>query len=54
MGLELEILPEFAASFFGKAKGVIAEASVPKYQPGEEIFVKYDHYDSSKVVIDHS
>lgn len=52
--LELEILPEFAASFSGKAKGVIAESSVPKYQPGKEIFVKYDYYDSSKVVIDHS
>lgn len=52
--LELEILPEYAASFSGKAKGVIAEASIPKYQPGQEIFVKYDLYDSSKVVIDHS
>lgn len=40
--LELEILPEFVASFSGKAKGVIAESSVPEYQPGKEIFVKYD------------
>ncbi|HEY6063451.1 MAG TPA: hypothetical protein VIV35_07565 [Chitinophagaceae bacterium] len=52
--LELEILPENAASFSGKAKGVISEASVSKYQPGQEIFVKYDLYDNSKVVIDHS
>jgi len=52
--LELEVLPENAASFSGKAKGVIAEASVPKYQPGQEIFVKYDLYDNSRVVIDHS
>lgn len=52
--LELEILPEYEASFGGKTKGVIAEASVPKYQPGKEIFVKYDLYDNSKVVIDHS
>jgi len=52
--LELEILPENAAAFGGKARGVIAEASVPKYQPGHEVFVKYDLYDNSKVVIDHS
>jgi citrate lyase gamma subunit len=52
--LELEVLPENSSSFSGKAKGVIAEASVPKYQPGQEIFVKYDLYDNSKVVIDHS
>ncbi|MGH2553234.1 MAG: hypothetical protein ACRDEB_05925 [Chitinophagaceae bacterium] len=52
--LEVEVLPEHASSFSGKAKGVIAETSVPKYQPGREIFVKYDLYDNSKVVIDHS
>ncbi|MGQ0737566.1 MAG: hypothetical protein ACT4OJ_00755 [Bacteroidota bacterium] len=52
--LELEVLPEHSASFSGRAKGVIAEASVPKYQPGQEIFVKYDLYDNSKLVIDHS
>ena len=52
--LELEVLPENAASFSGNAKAVIAEASVPKYQPGKEIFVKYDFYNNSKVVIDHS
>ena len=52
--LELEVLPENSSSFSGKTKGVIAEASVPKYQPGQEIFVKYDLYDNSKVTIDHS
>jgi len=52
--LELEVLPDNYPSFPGKAKGVIAEASVNKYQPGQEIFVKYDLYDNSKVVIDHS
>lgn len=52
--LELEVLPENSASFSGKAKGAIAEASVPKYQPGCEIYVKYDFYDNSKVVIEHS
>ncbi len=52
--LELEVLPENSSSFSGKAKAVIAEASVPKYQPGQEIYVKYDLYDNSKVVVDHS
>lgn len=52
--LELEVLPDNYPSFSGKAKGVIAELSVSKYQPGKEIFVKYDLYDNSKVVIDHS
>lgn len=52
--LELEVLPETSPSFTAKAKGVISEASVNKYQPGCEIFVKYDLYDNSKVVIDHS
>lgn len=52
--LELEVLPENSASFSGKARGVIAEASINKYQPGYEIFVKYDLYDNSKLVIDHS
>src|SRR5258705_9313041 len=47
--LELEVLPENSSSFSGKTKGVIAEASVPKYQPGHEVFVKYDLYDNSKV-----
>ena len=52
--LELEVLPENAPSFSGTAKGVIAEAAVYKYQPGQEIVVKYDLYDNSKLVIDHS
>lgn len=52
--LELEVLPEMAGSFSGKARGVIAEASVPKYQPGKEVFVKYDLYDNSKVTIERS
>jgi hypothetical protein len=52
--LELEVLPDNAPSFSGKAKGVIAEASVPKYQPGCTVYVKYDLYDNSKVVIEHS
>lgn len=52
--LEVEVLPENSVSFSGKTKGVIAEASVNKYQPGTEIFVKYDYYDNSKIVIERS
>jgi hypothetical protein len=52
--LDVEVLPEAAPSFSGKTRGVIAEASVEKYQPGKEIYVKYDVYDNSKVSIDHS
>ena len=52
--LELEVLPDNYPSFPGKAKGVIAEASLSKYQPGCTIFVKYDLYDNAKVVVEHS
>ena len=52
--LELEALPEHSPSFSAITKGVIAEASVPKFQPGNEIRVKYDFYDNSRVVIEGS
>lgn len=52
--LEVEVLPELMPAFSGKARGAIAEASVPKYQPGCTIHVKYDLYDNSKVVLEHS
>ncbi len=52
--LELEVLPENSAAFPGKARGVIGEVAIHKYQPGCEVFVKYDLYDNSKVAIDHS
>jgi ribosomal protein L31 len=52
--IELEVLPEASPAFSGKTRGVIAETSVEKYQPGKVIFVKYDFYDNSKIVIDHS
>ncbi len=52
--LEVEVLPDNASAFSAKTRGVISEASVNKFQPGCEVFVKYDMYDNSKVVIDHS
>jgi len=52
--IEVEVLPDISPAFSGKTKGVIAEASVEKFQPGKEIYVKYDPYDNAKIVIDHS
>jgi hypothetical protein len=52
--MEIEVLPADAPAFTAKVKGAISEQSVSKYQPGEEIFVKYDNYNHSKVVIDYS
>jgi hypothetical protein len=52
--IEVEVLPQTGSPFSAKTKGVISEASLSKYQPGKEIYVKYDLYDNNKVVIDHS
>lgn len=52
--LEIEVMPDDKPAFAAIVKGAIKEESVPKYQPGEEIFVKYDIYDLKKVAIDHS
>jgi hypothetical protein len=52
--IEVEVMPADAPAFAAKVKGAISEQSVGKYQPGEEIFVKYDTYDLTKVAIDHS
>jgi len=52
--LELEVLPVDRPAFKGTTIGVILEASVPKFQPGEEIYVKYDTSDTSRITIEHS
>jgi hypothetical protein len=52
--IELEVLPDNYPSFSATTKGVIGEAAVEKFQPGKEIYVKYDQYDNSKVAMDHS
>lgn len=49
--LELEILPDDKPAFQGKTKCVIAELNVSKYQPGQQVTVKYDLNDSSKIVV---
>lgn len=52
--MEIEVLPDDAPAFQSKVKGAISEQSVAKYQAGQEIFVKFDPNDKSKVAIDHS
>lgn len=52
--LEFEVMPADRPAFHGKTIGVFMETSVPKYQVGEEIYVKYDPNDISKVTIEHS
>jgi hypothetical protein len=54
VSLDLEVLPDSDKPFKASAKGVIKDTSVPKYQPGKEIWVKYDSEDHSKVTVDHS
>lgn len=52
--LKLKVLPESGKPFEANAIGIIKESSIPKYQPGEEIFIKFDRNDHSKVAINHS
>jgi hypothetical protein len=52
--LILEVLPDDAPAYEAKCMGVILTASVPKYQPGKQVFVKYDPEDRSKITISHS
>ena len=54
MSFMLEVHPEGEPAFQAQTTGVIAEASVPKYVPGREIFVKYDPDDKTRVSLDHS
>jgi hypothetical protein len=50
--LEVEVLPDDKPAFGATIKAVIAEISVEKYQPGKEVFVKYDIYNPTRVTID--
>jgi hypothetical protein len=51
---QLEVHPDGKPPFQAEAIGVVAEASLPKYQPGNEIFVKFDPNNLTRVTIDHS
>jgi hypothetical protein len=52
--IEVQVLPSDRPAFGGTTIGVLKETSVPKFQVGEEIFVKYDPNDVSKLTIEHS
>lgn len=52
--IEIQVLPSDRPAFWAKVIGVIMEISVPKFQLGEEIFVKYDPNDTSKITLEHS
>lgn len=54
VSVRLEVMPSGRPSFQAEAKGVIAEASVPKYQAGSTIWVKFNPMDTSQVTLDHS
>ena len=51
--LQIEVLPDNEPAFEAKVKTAIAAQSVSKYQPGQEIQVKYDMLDKSKVAVVH-
>ncbi len=54
--LQLEVLTEDRSiePYKATAKGIVSQQSRHKYQPGKEIYVKYDRDDLSKVAVDHS
>ena len=52
--LEVEVLPDGGLAFTARVKGAVMESAVAKYQPGQEIFVRYDPADTTKVTIDYS
>ncbi|HSZ24201.1 MAG TPA: hypothetical protein VK766_00700 [Cytophagaceae bacterium] len=52
--IEIEVIPDNKPSFRATASGVIMESSIPKYQPGKIVYIKYDPNDLSKVSMDHS
>lgn len=54
MQFYLEVHPGLKEVFYAEAKGVISNASLPKYQPGKTIYVKYLADDLTRVAIDHS
>jgi hypothetical protein len=50
----VEVRPAGRKPFRASATCVVAEASVPKFQPGQEITVKYDPDDLTRVAVEHS
>jgi hypothetical protein len=52
--MDIEVLPTDRPSFKATVQGVILETSVPKFQVGEEIFVKYNPDNVKEITVEHS
>jgi len=50
----LEVLPDNLPAYEAKCYGIVAATSEGKYQPGKQIWVKYDKFDMNKVTVSHS
>lgn len=53
IGMEVEVRPEEGEPFRAVIqKSRISRIAIPQFQPGEEIAVRYDPWDSSQVALD--
>lgn len=50
----LKVHPVGAEPFLAEAAGVIGEQAVQKYQPGCEVYVRFEATDKTRVALDHS
>ena len=54
VGIEVRAIPDNKPAFTATVKAVIKEKSIPSIQAGEEIFVRFDLNDKTRVAIEHS
>jgi hypothetical protein len=54
LGFWLEVRPNSRPPFQAEAKGVVSEYSLPRFQPGQTVWVRFDPNDTTKVSIEHS
>lgn len=52
--LTLEVIPNGTPAYEEKVIGIIMQSSIPKYQPGCQVYIKYDPADKNKITIFHS
>ena len=52
--LRVAVMPENEPAFDAKCYALISPASIPKFQPGCQIWIKFDPKDRSKIAISHS
>lgn len=51
---EIVVMPDNLPAFEATCYALISSASTGKYQPGKQIYVKYDQNDKSKISLSHS